>query len=629
MRRCLVLAGALYALCFGTCAAADVYPAGIIHDGTMRGVYGAHIGGCCWLAPHASFTVVEPPGADMLLLAFVIPPYALRAAKVHVTVSVAGAPARVLCCFGVGSYVAPLAVTPTERTRDVTVRVSADNVFVPKERGLNQDPRRLTILLQSVTFENTALRMRYVNGVSETMTPAVQAHRGLALALALLAGLATLLLTLWRARFAWLALLISAPIGLAVYVGSTTVTVDKAVLVGAAIGMLCTPHRLRALRSSWFYWMGGAMALVIISMGISTLFAPHLGAAVRATLMAAEYLVALGIAFAAYACDPDESLLRNVLAIETIVVALVAFAQIIIGAPQGEFLFGYAFARTSGLLEGPNQLAGYLGVMLAVPLTLIVLRQSRPIERAALVVGILALLFTLSRGGMLGFAVMVAILLAMRALPTRRALVATVAAIAWGVVALIVLLGAGLWLWHEHAGIGQTAMLYNGGLGTRTELWYAAYALWARHPILGVGPGNFELLVGNMFLGVRTHANSQLLQALCEQGLIGLAALAALITVTLRAFARETRVLGLAAFALVIGFWVHQIFDSLLLYPKVGITYWTLVAIALAGARTIARTAETTISSTTGRKMALPRMANKLPNATPGIAPNNNQSESP
>ena len=423
MQRFLYIFVTLCALAYGVCAAAEVYPAGIVRDGSMQGVYGgADAGSCCWLAPRASFTVVEPPRAEVLLLAFAIPPYALRASKAHVTISVDGAPAQTLCCFGVGSNETALAVRPIAHTRDVTVRVNADNVFVPKERGINQDPRKLTILLQSVAFQNTALGVRYVNGVSETMAPAVYAHRGLALALAFAAGLAALLLTLWRARFAWLALLIAAPVSLAVYVGGTTVTVDKAVLVGAALGMLCTPHRWRALRSTRFYWLGGALALTIVSMGISTLFAAHVGAAVRTTLMAVEYLVALGVAYAAYSCDRDESLLRNVLAIEVIVVALIAFAQIITGAPQG------------------------------------------------------------------------------------------------------------------------------------------------------------------MFPGVRTHANNQLLQALCEQGLIGLAALVALIAVTFRAFARDTRVIGLAAFAMVLGFWSHEVFDTLLLYPKVGIAYWVVIGIILVAA---------------------------------------------
>lgn len=125
-------------------------------------------------------------------------------------------------------------------------------------------------------------------------------------------------------------------------------------------------------------------------------------------------------------------------------------------------------------------------------------------------------------------------------------------------------------------------MVYKGGLGSRSELWSAAIALWHQHPVLGVGPNNFELLVGSFFPGVRTHVNGQLLQALAEGGVVGLLALLAMIAATLYALRRGAGVLGIAVFAMVLGFWTHELFDSLLLYPKVGLAYWTLIAIALA-----------------------------------------------
>src|SRR6202035_1705711 len=47
------------------------------------------------------------------------------------------------------------------------------------------------------------------------------------------------------------------------------------------------------------------------------------------------------------------------------------------------------------------------------------------------------------------------------------------------------------------------------GLGTRSELWRAAIALWRSHPWLGVGGGNYELELPRVGVtDAQTHANS-------------------------------------------------------------------------------------------------------------------------
>ena len=64
------------------------------------------------------------------------------------------------------------------------------------------------------------------------------------------------------------------------------------------------------------------------------------------------------------------------------------------------------------------------------------------------------------------------------------------------------------------------------GLGTRRQLWDAAWRLWLRHPWLGVGAGNFELELGQAgYPELHTHANSGYLQALVEKGIPGIGAL--------------------------------------------------------------------------------------------------------
>ena len=124
---------------------------------------------------------------------------------------------------------------------------------------------------------------------------------------------------------------------------------------------------------------------------------------------------------------------------------------------------------------------------------------------------------------------------------------------------------------------------FNGGLGSRTDLWHGAYLLWRAHPLFGVGPGNYEYAVGRFFPGVRTHANSMYFQVLAEQGAAGFIALLTMIAATLGVFVRRLRhPLALGACVAVIAINFHQIADCIWLYPKVGVMLWALIAVAAA-----------------------------------------------
>src|SRR5207302_578017 len=106
----------------------------------------------------------------------------------------------------------------------------------------------------------------------------------------------------------------------------------------------------------------------------------------------------------------------------------------------------------------------------------------------------------------------------------------------------------------------------SGGVGTRTNLWRAAFALWRSHPVFGIGAGNFELEIGQTGLrGVRTHTNSLYLQSLVEGGIPSLAATLWLTYVSIATFARDRlrSPFVAAAFGGSIAFGLHQIFDWL------------------------------------------------------------------
>ena len=124
---------------------------------------------------------------------------------------------------------------------------------------------------------------------------------------------------------------------------------------------------------------------------------------------------------------------------------------------------------------------------------------------------------------------------------------------------------------------------YNGGLGTRADLWRAAFAMFRAHPLTGVGAGNYELLLGQYgLLGVRTHANSWYFQGMAEGGVVMLLAIAFVVVVTILTFARSRNGFALAAFAASVGLCLHQIVDDLVFYPKVGAMWWLLLGVAAA-----------------------------------------------
>jgi O-antigen ligase len=107
--------------------------------------------------------------------------------------------------------------------------------------------------------------------------------------------------------------------------------------------------------------------------------------------------------------------------------------------------------------------------------------------------------------------------------------------------------------------------------------------LWRSHPFTGVGPGNFEMQIGRYFPGVHTHANSMYFQALSEQGIVGFITMLAVVAASIGVFVRRLNqplALGACMAALAMAF--HQIFDCMWLYPKVGVMWWLLLAIAAA-----------------------------------------------
>ena len=362
--------------------------------------------------------------------------------------------------------------------------------------------------------------------------------------------------------------------------GPTQITLSKAALLGVLVALVLRRSPLAALRDPAARpLLGGALAIVVVT-AFSAIPATYIDAVARETLKAIEYALAFGAAAVSIASETDEDAVRACVVVASALACASALVQYVTGAPSGTLIGGHVILRIAGLLEGPNQLAGYLD--LAVPILLAsALARGRyaTLAFAVLALAVVTDVLTLSRSGLFGMVAGVAFVLVFRAGGT-----AISARFATGVaafVAALALLASRLGFLQRFFSTGEVER--DNGLGTRSELWHAAFSLWSSDPALGVGAGNFELLLPRAGLvGVRTHANSLYLQSLAEGGIALLAAvlwtIVAAIALCLRFAPRSVLLLGIGAATF--GFAVHQIFDVLTFFPKIGAFWWLLLGTA-------------------------------------------------
>ena len=392
-------------------------------------------------------------------------------------------------------------------------------------------------------------------------------------------GLFALLLARRRPVYGLALLVLLIPFDFARYAHGTTVTLPKVALLGALIGLALRRPSLSVLAAPRSRPLVFGMLAILAATVLSAIPGVYIDAVARETLKTIEYAAAFAFAAVAFDAERDESVIWNAVELGAASVALLALAQLFTVAPSGIVLGGHVLPRIAGPLEGPNQLAGYFDVALPLLLARVLWGGDRwafPVLLLATVADVL----TLSRSGVLAAVVGCLAVYAMAGRLRLRA------AALWPIGA-VVLLAAGM---LATAGllprfVSFEEVGHENGLATRAELWRAALTLWAQHPVLGVGAGNFELeLPAVGLIGVRTHANSAYLQALAEGGIpLFLAtlwtAVAAVRSLWPRAGATPL-LAGIAAASLALG--LHQIFDCLTFFPKVGTYWWVLLGIGIA-----------------------------------------------
>jgi O-antigen ligase len=385
--------------------------------------------------------------------------------------------------------------------------------------------------------------------------------------------------------YAVVALILLDPFAYYQAIGPTTLTLSKIALAASIAGLLVRKTPLATLRKAPVRSLAVAVFLVAGATALSIVHAAHVVPAIRETLKWIEYAIIVSVCAVAFYEDPDELPVRWAVLLVTAAVVALSLPELVVGAHSGIMFARTEVPRIAGPLEGPNQLAAYLGLMLPLLLAYTLLQGRRWPEIFVIAGGVLAALMTFSRGGLVALALSLLIV----ALLCARS---SAARIAFGAAALAVIGGAGI-AWRVVAGgIGLVTSAphhrveIHGGLGTRRDLWQAAMQLWRAHPVWGIGAGNYELEVGKVLHApVKTHANSLYLQSLVEGGIPLLAATLFLTYTSVAAFMRRAHTpLTVAALAASAALAVHFILDLLVFYPKVGMAWMILLGLAGADA---------------------------------------------
>jgi len=377
------------------------------------------------------------------------------------------------------------------------------------------------------------------------------------------------------------ALVLLAPFALARYVGPTTVTLIKAGVVGMLVGLALGRPSFAPFGTRPVRLVGLGFAGVILATLLSAVNAEHMGPVIRETFKVVEYAALFGVAVLAFANDPDDRPFWWALEVGTLVVCLTAVAEYLLGAHSGIFIAGRAVPRIAGVLEGPNQLAGWLEIVIPVLLARALLHRDAVLV-AVIVFAVAVDVLTFSRAGIVALVIAVFVVLGMMQAPARNALRMAAAAVIVVATSLAFAFRSGLPA--QYFSLDQEPQAADH-LANRAELWHAALALWHRSPLFGVGAGNYELDLGEVGLaGVRTHANSVYLQSLAEGGVVLAAATLAQIGLLLVVLGRSgvRRPLVVGAFAGAVALACHQVFDDLLFFTKVGSIFWLVIGVATA-----------------------------------------------
>jgi len=263
-----------------------------------------------------------------------------------------------------------------------------------------------------------------------------------------------------------------------------------------------------------------------------------------------------------------------------------------------------AGAGTGGPFVNRNHFAGYMEMLIPIPLALSLSRAVRGEARllyafAAAIMGI-AQLASLSRGGLVSLVFGLIFLAVFSTRGKRDALhsgakrsfsvrpAALIIAMAGAIIAGVVWVGADLDIVRRVANDPMTT----GATMDRQAVWGDTLKMFAEHPIIGVGVGAFETVYPIYGRGngkfVIQFAHNDYIQVLADGGIVGGILAVWFIIVVFRDFSRGAKTKDPLAGALALGsaagifaMLVHSLFDFNLQLPSNALLFLVLAAIVV------------------------------------------------
>jgi O-antigen ligase len=239
--------------------------------------------------------------------------------------------------------------------------------------------------------------------------------------------------------------------------------------------------------------------------------------------------------------------------------------------------------RITSFLFHFNSLAGYLNLVLPFAVACMTFAKTRRLRVLGLIchsMAAAALYLTGSRGGLIAYGGM--LLINIWFLRPKRTAVLR--------LCLSLLLAAGLVLALQEQGGGGVREVDGFDQAARLATWGAAGVMFVRHPVLGVGYGNYRSLYGDYIPGARPDeldAHNLYLQVLSETGVIGFLVFCVLMVAFARIalkLARRAdpldRLVGVGVGGALAATLIHGMVDYIFnISPQSGALFWLVLAL--------------------------------------------------
>lgn len=236
--------------------------------------------------------------------------------------------------------------------------------------------------------------------------------------------------------------------------------------------------------------------------------------------------------------------------------------------------------RLTGPYSHPNNLSLYLEriAAFAVPFAIMLSGRRRVVIATSMGAMLLALVLTYSRGGWLGMAAALVVILVVL---QRYRLLALM-----GVAGLVAAVPAGVLLRERIMDLGGAS-----DEPTRFAIWRSSWDMILDHPWTGVGPDQFLYQYGRRYVEpigwperYTSHPHNAILDFAVRLGAGGLAALATMVGAVIDAAVSGFRELRsdpvrLGAFAALVAGAVHGMIDNSFFLPDLAVLFWTFLVL--------------------------------------------------